>query len=74
MLPATQAAARLDKGLSLVLAAVGLLIVLAVLVALPDNLVFAVGVAMAIGVGLMVADLRRHGGPNVPALPFVLED
>jgi hypothetical protein len=47
---------------------------LAILLALPANAMLITVLTGAIGAGIGIAELRRHGGPDVPALPYVLED
>ena len=40
---------------------------------LPGPVLFLAGLSGAFGLGVTVAELRRHGGPGVPALPFPRE-
>lgn len=47
---------------------------LAILLVLPTNAMLITVLAGAIGAGIGVAELRRHGGQGVPTLPYALED
>jgi hypothetical protein len=49
------------------------LLVLAGLILLPGPVLFLAALSGAIGIGLTFAELRRHGGPGVPSLPFIRE-
>ena len=40
---------------------------------LPAEFVFLIGPTVALGIGIGVAGLRRHGGPGVPVLPSASE-
>jgi len=51
----------------------GAAVVLTVLVFLPGRALFLAVLIGATGLGLTLADLRRHGGPDVPALPPMAE-
>ncbi|WP_380065998.1 hypothetical protein [Dankookia sp. GCM10030260] len=51
----------------------GATILLAALALLPAPALFLAGVIGAIGLGLSLAELRRHGGPDVPSLPPMTE-
>jgi hypothetical protein len=48
---------------------VGTATLLAGLAVLPAPALFLAGLIGATGLGLTLAELRRHGGPDVPALP-----
>ena len=47
----------------------GAAILLTALAFLPGPALFLVGLIGATGLGLSLAELRRHGGPDVPSLP-----
>ena len=47
----------------------GTAIILTSLAYLPGPALFLVAIIGAVGLGLPLAELRRHGGPEVPALP-----
>lgn len=54
--------------------ATALLAAIALALALPSGLAIALGVAAAVGLATLLAEFRRHGGGDVPALPFSPED
>ena len=49
------------------------LVILALSLALPSSIAFSLGVALAITAGIAVAGRRRHGGSDLPVLPFAHE-
>jgi hypothetical protein len=52
-----------------VLPVIGAVILLTGLTVLPAAALFLAALIGATGLGLPLAELRRHGGPGVPALP-----
>ena len=56
-----------------VLPMVGAAILLAALAILPAPALFLAALIGATGLGLTLAELRRHGGPDVPVLPPMTE-
>jgi hypothetical protein len=56
-----------------ILPLIGAVIILAALAFLPAPALFLVALIGATGLGLTLAGLRRHGGPDVPVLPPLAE-
>jgi hypothetical protein len=56
-----------------VLPVIGAAILLTGLAVLPAPALFLAALIGATGLGVSLAELRRHGGPGVPALPRVTE-
>ena len=58
---------------SAIMPVVGAAILLTGFVVLPAPAVFLAALIGATGLGVSLAELRRHGGPGVPALPALTE-
>ena len=54
--------------------ALTLLAAFAVAFAMPVGPLLSLGLLAAVAAGIGIAELRRHGGQGMPALPFTLED
>jgi hypothetical protein len=52
-----------------ILPLIGAAVILTALAVLPAPALFLAALIGATGLGLCLAELRRHGGPDVPALP-----
>ena len=49
------------------------LVILGLSAALPSAIAFSLGLALALAAGIAVAERRRHGGSDLPVLPFAHE-
>jgi hypothetical protein len=56
-----------------ILSVIGATIILTALAVLPAPALFLAALIGATGLGLALAELRRHGGSDVPALPPMTE-
>ncbi|TDH63697.1 hypothetical protein E2C06_05060 [Dankookia rubra] len=68
--PGVQTEAALSNS---ILPVVGAAILLTGLAVLPASALFLAALTGATGLGVSLAELRRHGGPDVPALPILTE-
>ena len=59
--------------LPLLMPVLGAAVLLAGLAVLPAPALFLAALIGATGLGVSLAELRRHGGPGVPTLPSVTE-